>query len=443
MKQIFIIVLFAIVTTLQAQFTLNAELRTRGEANHGYRTLPIESSETAYFVSQRTRLNLKYKNDKFTTYISLQDVRLWGQENIANKTGIQSSSVGVDVSQAWFDWNFKENWGLKTGRQIWSYDDGRILASRNWNQYALSWDAILLHYDKENFHFHFGSSFNNTYTSFNKQSIYSSDSIVTPGEYPYEEPLGHRIKYFNFARFEYQATKKLKLSLTEYLASYLNPFTTSTYYSLSTTALHFNYQSKKLSLLGNAFYQYGQKTSENKGSAYMFTLEAKVKSGMLVWGLGADIISGRNMKTESSAKNTRAFDLMYGARFKYNGWMNYYILPNDTREGGLADIYPSTKMILSKKSTIMATYHVFFLMQDVNHDIVGGDYSYLNKKLGGELDMNYTYKYDRSFNIQLHFSYYLANDNTDFLKNIARDKSTTPYWASLMLTYKPEFFKSK
>lgn len=91
----------------------------------------------------------------------------------------------------------------------------------------------------------------------------------------------------------------------------------------------------------------------------------------------------------------------------------------------------------------MATYHVFLLMQDVNRDIVGGDYSYLNKKLGGELDMNYTYKYDRSFNIQLHFSYYLANDNTDFLKNIARDKSTSPYWASLMLTYKPEFFKSK
>ena len=65
-----------LASTVQAQFTIDAEIRPRFEANHGFRTLPVESSQTAYFVSQRTRLNLKYNTDKFTTYISLQDVRL-------------------------------------------------------------------------------------------------------------------------------------------------------------------------------------------------------------------------------------------------------------------------------------------------------------------------------------------------------------------------------
>jgi hypothetical protein len=132
------ILLFAINWSSKAQFTVSAEYRVRGEANNGYRTLPTTSSETAFYVSQRTRLNLKYNSEKYTAFFSLQDVRVWGQADYAIKSGIQANSYSLDISQAWFDWKFAKSWKLRTGRQAWIYDDGRILASRNWNQYGLS-----------------------------------------------------------------------------------------------------------------------------------------------------------------------------------------------------------------------------------------------------------------------------------------------------------------
>jgi len=417
-----------IVNTLNAQFIINAEFRTRAEANHGYKSLPVESSQTAYFISQRSRLNLKYTHDKFTSYFSIQDVRFWGQEDLASKTGVQASSIGVDVSQAWFNWEFAKNWNLKTGRQIWSYDDGRILASRNWNQIALSWDALLLHFDKNDFHFHFGSSINNTYTSFNRD--------VDLINY-YNYPSGYRIKYFNFLWLKFHASSKFTISLAEYIASYLAPNTTSTYYNLSTSTLHLNYHSKKLKILANAFYQFYQKPNSDKYSnAFMLTLSANYQVNQANIGIGTDYLSGQD------EKGNNAFNLMYGARFKYYGWMNYYILSKDSKEGGLIDVYPNIKFKLNNKHSIYAIYHAFWSAENIAIDIDGGDFSYMNRNLGSELDLSYKYTYDKSFHIQMNLGYYFASETTEFVKGISRGSSTAPIWASVMLIYKPEFFRN-
>jgi len=65
---------------LQAQFKLSAELRPRVEIRHGYKTLANPSSEAAAFVSQRSRLNFEYSRKKYEIKLSLQDVRVWGDE---------------------------------------------------------------------------------------------------------------------------------------------------------------------------------------------------------------------------------------------------------------------------------------------------------------------------------------------------------------------------
>jgi hypothetical protein len=430
-----ILVTFLLSPELYAQLKVSAELRNRGEANHGYRDIPIESSQTAYFMSQRTRLNLAFRKDKFNTYISVQDVRLWGQEDLASKTGVQVSSMGLDVSQAWLDWNFAQNWGLKMGRQIWSYDDGRILATRNWNQTALSWDALLLHLDKDDFHFHFGSSFNNTFILFDPSKFVMEDN-------PYEDPYQYRIRYFNFIWAKFQASKTFNISFSEYLASYLGKNTTSTFYNLSTTGIHLDFHAEKLKIIANAYYQYGKKTAGENGNAYMTTISGTYKLHKFTLGLGYDYLSGYKYSESSTGNNSRAFDLMYGGRHKFYGWMNYYLLTKDTKEGGLVDLYPSAKWTINKKHSLYMIYHMHWLAQQVGADYVGGDYSYLNKTLGGELNINYTYKYDKSFNIQMFAGYYFATETAEFVKGISRAQSTSPYWVSLMLTYKPVLFKN-
>ncbi len=415
---------------LYAQFVINAELRTRAEANHGYKSLPTESSETAFFLSQRTRINLKYNKDKFTTYISLQDVRLWGQEDMANKTGVQASSIGLDVSQAWFNWEFAKNWNLKIGRQIWDYDDGRFLASRNWNQYALSWDALLLHYDKNDFHFHMGSSINNTYISHDKSAFDATGN-------PYEEILGYRIRYFNFVWLQFHVNENLSLSIADYMASYLKKDTKSTFYTLNTTGIHVDYHSKKWKALANAYYQFGNNGFGKDISAYMLTFSANYKVNKFNVGAGIDYLSGND-----DTKGYQAFNLMYGSRFKYYGWMNYYLTTSSTKDGGLIDVYPNIKMTINKKHSVCATYHMFWLAQKAYSIPEGGDYSYLDKNLGAELDIGYKYTYNKRMHIQMHFGYYFATETLEYIKGVSKDASTSPFWASVMLTYRPEFLNT-
>ena len=70
------------------QLEINAELRPRAEVRHGYKAIPKEDAEAATFVSQRTRLNFYYSHSKFKVGISFQDVRVWGDEQLFNATGV-------------------------------------------------------------------------------------------------------------------------------------------------------------------------------------------------------------------------------------------------------------------------------------------------------------------------------------------------------------------
>jgi hypothetical protein len=414
---------------LKAQFTVSAEYRVRPELNNGLVTLPTESSEASLFVSQRTRLNFKYVEEKFTTYISFQDVRLWGGEDNFTRTGISFNSVGVDISEAWFDWKFSKNWGLRAGRQIWAYDAGRILWHRNWNQTALSYDAFLLHYDTDKLRFHVGSSINNTFISFNP------DLFIPQGS-PYEEPLGYRIKYFNFIWLNFKLSKDLIVSINNYLSSYQADTERPFIYSMATHGLYSEFKPNNWHFQGEFYYQYGRNGRADDVSAYMGSIIAMYKMGKLKIGGGLDYLSG-----DKETEKYNAFDLLYGARFKVNGRMNYYNLAASTNHLGLVDIYPRLIWSPSEKHQVYATYHFFSLAQDIG-TTQGTPSTNYNKNIGGELDISYTYKFDRSFNISAYFGYYFATETTEYLKNIPKGESTSPYWASIMFTFKPVLFRS-
>ena len=66
------------MANVKAQLKIDTELRPRFEYRHGYKTLFPDNTDPAAFVSQRTRLNAGFKNEKLNFYLSLQDVRVWG-----------------------------------------------------------------------------------------------------------------------------------------------------------------------------------------------------------------------------------------------------------------------------------------------------------------------------------------------------------------------------
>ena len=125
-----------------AQFSLSGEVRPRMEYLHGYSTLTEKDADPAGFVSQRTRINFNYANNRVKMYVSMQDVFLWGSQPQLFKT-----SNSLSVHQAWGQYYLTPSLSLKLGRQELSYDDERIFGSSNWDQQGRSHDAALLRYD--------------------------------------------------------------------------------------------------------------------------------------------------------------------------------------------------------------------------------------------------------------------------------------------------------
>ena len=72
-----------------SQFSLTGQLRTRTEIRNGLGNLVLKGSKAASFTSQRTRLIFGYKWDRLTFGVSVQDVRVWGQDasTISNADG--------------------------------------------------------------------------------------------------------------------------------------------------------------------------------------------------------------------------------------------------------------------------------------------------------------------------------------------------------------------
>lgn len=81
MKRIFTLVLLSLCLSshLKAQeFTLDADIRPRFEYRHGFGSLFPDEGNPAAFVTQRSRLNLRFKDEKLSLYLSFQDVSTWG-----------------------------------------------------------------------------------------------------------------------------------------------------------------------------------------------------------------------------------------------------------------------------------------------------------------------------------------------------------------------------
>jgi hypothetical protein len=125
-----------------SQFRISAELRPRFEADNGARRPLPDTLETSYFVSQRTRLRLDYEHQKYQLRLSIQDVQYWGSGEIFTPTGMFSSSSGLGIHEAWFSLKMGGHSRLTIGRQVLKIDGQRLLATRNRNQFGISYDAI-------------------------------------------------------------------------------------------------------------------------------------------------------------------------------------------------------------------------------------------------------------------------------------------------------------
>ncbi len=437
-KLITIIVVLLISGTAYAQFELYGEFRPRTEFNHGYKTLmPVQGEMFSLVTSQRTRIGLNYKADRFKVGFQLQDVRAWG----STQQLVVGDGAYTTIHQAWAEVMLTEKFSLKVGRQELVYDDQRMFGSVNWAQQARSHDLALFKFE-DGFKLHLGLAVNQVQTI----------AYTTPKNYKSMQFL-----WFN-KKFSDAYTLSLLVINTGVDDTTLNnpiPGAMTTYsqtlgqrsvlkFGDLSVGVNFYYQ------MGNDKAVYYDKTDKlnmhKKFSAMNIGVDLSYKlSDNFKVGLGYEYLSG-NSQTDTTAdynEKNHAFNPLYGTNHKFNGWMDYFYVGNHINNVGLQDIY--VKLDYNKNKFIAgAAFHYFMSAAEVRDmDIFNatGDITAMSSGLGMELDTYVGYKHSKGVLLKAGVS---GMFDTATLRTIkGGDNGASNYWGWLMIIVKPTFLNGK
>lgn len=410
----FAILLFVLAFgTSFAQLEISTELRPRFEYRHGYKTLIPDNTDAAAFVSQRTRLNTKYKMENLEFYLSIQDIRTWGDVKQLNS----SDNNGLMLHQAWGKFNLSQSSAIKVGRQVIAYDDHRFFGSVGWAQQARSHDAALFQYKKNNLKLDIGFAYNQ-----DGQNLFDT-TLTTGGTYKalqyawLHKDWNNLSGSFLFANTGWQYIDATGVTDNE------------TRYN-QTAGTHLKYKKGKLSLVSNLFYQFGKDIADNDLSAYLLSLEANyAMNSKTTFGLGGEIQSGNDNGIISDGEN-KAFTPFFGTNHKFNGFMDYFYVGNHANSIGLIDLHAKANFKLTEKSNLKLAVHNFSAAADVDE-----------KQLGNEVDITFGHKIQKNVSLVAGYSHMFAADGMENLKG--NFDGNTNNWAWVMLTINPTLFSSK
>ncbi len=404
------------------QFTLSGEVRPRAEYRHGYKTLIPDNTDAAFFVSQRTRLNLDLTGDKFIIGLGLQNVRTWGDVAQTSKKDL----YGTSIYQAWGEIIFSPMFSLKVGRQEIAYDDQRILGKIGWSQKARSHDAAILKIKSPyGCKIDIGFAFNQ-----NTENVFGTD---------YTNVVNYKALQYLWFHRDFSDFGISLLFLNNGMAytdsTNLQDIKQKIAYS-QTAGTRLTYKYEQLSFSSSFYYQFGRNATNEKLSAmyYSIAFDYKVDENFKL-GLGMDYLSGNSM-ADSTSTTDKAFNPMYGACHKFNGWMDYFYIGNWYGGVGLIDVFAPIKFSKNKFSAALIP-HFFFAAAEV----IDTNKKPLKKSLGTEVDFSVGYTLSKSVKIQAGYSQMFATKTLEALKGGNRGRTNN--WAWLMITFKPTFFTSK
>ncbi len=415
MKNLFIttVLITLFITTLTAQqFDLSAEVRPRYENKHGYKTLLATDADGSNFVSQRTRLNFGYNNEKLKLYVSMQNVRVWGDVST-----LSSDDNATALHEAWASVKLTDKVSLKLGRQEIVYDDHRIFGSVGWAQQARSHDAFIVkhHFNKNN-KLDVG-------LALNSDSQSGIDNL-------YSNAAGY--KSFQYAWYHGDFNKLgLSFLLLNTGIEYLENAGIQTVDYMQTIGPRLTYKSGKFNANTAAYFQTGSSLNKDVSASY-FTGNIGYKiSDNFSAGAGFEYLSGKDMNDVSSDVNS--FAPLFGTNHKFNGWMDYFYVGNHGNSVGLTDIN-FTLAYKKDKFSAKLIPHFFSAAADVYNN----NATKMDANLGTEIDFTVGYKVAKDITLSAGFSKMFATETMQILKNGDNDENNS--WGWIMFTFKPKLF---
>ncbi len=403
------------------ELSIDADIRPRAEYLNGFGTLIPENTDAGTFVQQRSRLKFGYKAEKFSAFMSVQDVSVWGDTpQISPVDGNNSFSL----AQAWINFKFGDGWSTKLGRQALSYDDQRIFGGLDWAMQGRFHDAALLKYEKGSLKLDIGFAFN-------QNGVSNENTLFDPNN------AGNARAVFDYKGMVYAWLHK---DWEKFSGSLL--FANNSYQNLEDQAPvdgNVNRQTfgahlvgkpaEGLSIIANLYAQTGEFTEEVDLSAYNGLLEVNYKPGNTLFGLGFETLSGD--ENGAADGEIESFFPIFGTNHKFNGYMDYFYVGNHANNVGLNDIYAKTVIKTGEKSNLLVSAHYFATAEDLGDE---DDY------LGTEIDIVFTQKVLPFATLKVGYSHMFASDTMEVLKNVSNPKDAQ-YWGWAMLVVKPNLLK--
>jgi hypothetical protein len=408
------VVLVCLAHNSSAQFTLNGEFRPRMEYRHGFQSLMAPDDNAAFFISQRSRINLGLLTENYSAGFSLQDVRVWGEVPQLNR-----SDINLSVHEAWIDLRIFNRAFLRAGRQEIIYDNSRIFGNVDWAQQARSHDAAVLKWDLENdLILHAGFAFNQESERV-RETFYSLNNYKT-------------LQYLWLnKRWERLSTSFL------FLNNGIQYEPAKTTFS-QTTGGRFVYSHINFSLSGSAYLQTGRDASNRTLDAHYLSLQydQPLTAGGLSLTAGFELLSGTDQADIQNPeyRRNRSFSPLYGTNHAFNGHMDYFYVGNHFNNVGLRDLYAGMNYNPRPWS---AGFRVHLFSSDALLENPEDPSETMPRYLGTEADVFVGYNLYDDVTLRIGYSEMFATSSLEVLKG--GNKSETNNWAWIMLIVKPEF----
>lgn len=345
--------------------------------------------------------------------MALQDVRIWGSVPQIFKT----EGGNTFLSEAWGQYQFSDQWSLKAGRQIISYDNQRFLGGLEWAQQGRRHDAVLFKYENpvNKSKFHIGLAFNND------NDVAEPAFIQAPGANFYS--VGGNYKSLQYGWYN----KKFSgggLSVLVLNAGLQNQDSTVSYkqtYGLI--------GSKKVGgvKLGGDFYYQGGSLGGNTVNAFLVGAYAGFTAGNTPITIGAEYISGKD--DDDATTDVTNFSPDFGTNHAHNGFMDYFFVGPANGNVGVTDLYLKSSFKVGKGSLKVHLHE--FLTGSTQLDQEGNQ---LSSAMGTEVDFVYGMKLTESVSLAVGYSHMFA---TDTMLALRPGDQKSNNWSFLMITFKP------
>ncbi len=402
----------------QGIFQVSADLRARSEYRHGFQFPLNESQRAGFFIDQRSRLIFDYSQEKFIIKLSVQDIRVWGNQPQLVRNG----GALTALHEGWGQVFFTDAISLKVGRQEINLDDQRIFGAVDWQMPARAHDAAMLKYKTPS-------------TEVQATFAFNQDGIQNTTTY-YTVANNYKAMQYLWAHHDF------KLFNVSFL--FLNhgrqggtPDDYQTYYS-QTVGPRFGFANDRVRSFLTYYGQFGREADATTDirahylafdMAYKFTPQWTVTPGF-------EFLTGNDQDGPSDVNN--AFAPFYGTNHKFNGLMDYFYVGNHFNSVGLTDIYA---MLDFRQQRFSGSLRFHYFRSSGRVFSAENPLEEMGRHLGVEADLVLQYRFSDQVTFDAGYSRMFPTDTMIRVKGTG-SASEGQHWAWLMISFKPVFYKT-